>query len=122
MTVLIISQDTTPPHVSSASFQPDAGLLEMVFTEAIDHTATNHDAVTILGESANLTLAETEWLPLWETLTVVLNRTNLQEMGAPRHVSFPSGSVTDAAGNPIATVTVPVTTPDTVPPEVTSVT
>ena len=122
VTVLIISQDTTPPHVSSASFQPDAGLLEMVFTEAIDHTATNHDAVTILGESANLTLAETEWLPLWETLTVVLNRTNLQEMGAPRHVSFPSGSVTDAAGNPIATVTVPVTTPDTVPPEVTSVT
>ena len=121
-TSTIISRDTTPPRASSASFQPDGGLLKVVFTEVIDHAATNYDAVAVLGESANLTLAEAEWLPFGEMLFVVLNRTNLQEMGAPQHILIPSGSVTDTAGNPITAVTVPVTTPDTVPPEVTSAT
>ena len=120
--VPIVIQDTTPPEAASAVFETDLGLLTITFTEVIDHAATKYDTMTILGESANLTLAETEWLPLEETLTIVLNQTQLDGMGAPQHISIPSGAVSDMSGNPIIAATVPVAIPDTIPPEISSAT
>ena len=116
--------DVTPPAVRSVTFDPAAFRLEITFTEAIDHDLTDRTGMTMRGSLANLTLPDAGGRPSpADALAVPLNRTHLDTLGgAPTHLDIAAGAVSDAAGNPIITAAIQVTTPDTVPPEVSSVT
>ena len=116
--------DVTPPAVRSVTFDPAASWLVITFTEAINHDLTDRTGMTMRGSLANLTLPDAGGRPSpADALAVPLNRTHLDTLGgAPTHLDIAAGAVSDAAGNPIITATIQVTTPDTVPPEVTSAT
>ena len=120
-TIPITTPDTTPPQVESASYDTDSGLLAIIFTETINHTATDYTGISIRGSLANLTLSDVEGrLSLNATLSAPLNQTHLDTLGTPAHLDVAAAAVSDMAGNPIAHTTIPITTPDTTPPQVES--
>ena len=114
--------DVVPPEVASATLEMQSGLLEITFSEAIDHTATNYDAVTILGASSNITLDQIDGLTASNrAISAVLNATHLDTLGgSPASLAIKDGAVSDAAGNRIDAVTIPIIRQDTTPPHVVS--
>ena len=115
--------DIVPPAISSAAWMPANRTISLVFSESLDHAATIYPEITILGESASLTLADISS----RTATggaIAANLSLAQEaaLGVPEAVQLSEGAVRDVPGNPIPPTSLAVTLDDFVPPAVSSAT
>ena len=113
--------DTVPPALSSAAWMPANRTIVMVFSEPLDHNATIYPEITILGESANLTLADIS-LRTAAGGAIAANLSLAQEaaLGVPGTVQLSEGAVRDVSGNPIPPTSLAVTLDDFVPPALSS--
>ena len=116
----------TAPEMDSATYHTETGQLDITFTEPLNHTATDHTLLELLGPSSNLTLAHIgEPAAVNGTISAHLNATHLEALGGtPLAVSAEQAAVYDTAGNPIRPATIPVSVlgPDDTPPTVSSAT
>ena len=125
-TIRIVSlgeMDTVQPTISSAIWAPADRTISLVFSEPLDHTATDYLGITILGESANLTLADiASMTAAGQAIDATLDPAQEAALGVPEIVQLYEGAVRDIPGNPISQTSLEVTLADSVPPTVSSAT
>ena len=115
--------DSVPPTVSSAIWAPADRTITLVFSEPLDHTATDYPGIILLGESANLTLADAApGTAAGRTISATLGPEQEAALGMPEAVLLYEGSVRDTSANPLPPTHLEVTLPDSVPPTVSSAT
>ena len=115
--------DSVPPTVSSAIWAPADRTITLVFSEPLDHTATDYPGIILLGESANLTLADAaSGTAAGRTISATLGPEQEAALGMPEAVLLYEGSVRDTSANPLPPTHLEVTLPDSVPPTVSSAT
>ena len=119
-TIPVDMSDTAPPTMDSAAYHIETGQLNVTFSEPLNHTATDHTLLELLGPSANVTLAYVgELTSVNATISATLNATHIETLGGmPSAVSARLAAVHDMSGNPIQPATIPasVLEPDTIPP------
>ena len=117
------AMDSIPPAISSATWTPANRTISLVFGEPLDHTATDYTGIDILGESANLTLADiSSKTAAGRTIIATLSPAQEATLGVPGMVRLYEGSVRDVSGNPIFQIELAVTLPDSIPPTISSAT
>ena len=115
--------DFVPPAASSAAWLPANRTISLVFSEPLDHAATIYPGMTILGESANLTLADiSSRMAAGGTIEATLSLAQEAALGVPEAVQLSEGAVRDISGNPVPPTSLAVTLDDFVPPAVSSAT
>ncbi|MBI1657309.1 MAG: hypothetical protein IS632_00820, partial [Thaumarchaeota archaeon] len=115
--------DSVPPTASSAVWAPADRTLTLVFSEPLDHAATDYPGIILLGESANLTLADAiSRTAAGRTISAALGPEQEEALGMPGAVHLYEGAVVDTSANPISHTHLEVTLPDSVPPTVSSAT
>ena len=93
--------DAVPPTISSAIWAPADRTLTLVFSEPLDHAATDYPGIIILGESANLTLADAApGTAAGRTISATLGPEQEATLGAPGTVRLYEGAVRDTSANP----------------------
>ena len=113
--------DTVPPALSSAAWMPANRTIVMVFSEPLEHAATIYPEMTILGESANLTLADvSSRTAAGGTIEATLSLAQEAALGVPEAVQLSEGAVRDVSGNPVPPTSLAVTLDDLVPPAISS--
>ena len=115
--------DSVPPTISSATWTPANRTIALVFSEPLNHTATDYRGIAVLGESANLTLADTASRTATGRATAAaLSPAQEAALGVPGVVRLLEGAVQDMSGNPIPPTDMAVTMADSVPPTISSAT
>ena len=112
--------DTIPPEIVSATYDNSTGLLSLIFSEPLNHTATDHSGLAVLGSSGNITLAAAadRGIPDDDAIAATLGPDQRGMVGASPVLRASRGAVTDVSGNQIEPVTVPVGLSANVPPTV----
>ena len=112
--------DTTPPEIVSATYDNSTGRLSMIFSEPLNHTATDHSGLAVLGSSGNITLAAVaDGVVLDDdAIAATLGPDQRGMVGASPALRVSGGAVADGSGNQIEPVTVPVRLTANVPPTV----
>ena len=103
--------DTTPPGIVSVTYDNSTGLISLVFSEPLNHTATDHSGLAVLGSSGNITLAAAADRGVVDdddAITATLGPEQRGMVGASPALRVSGGAVTDVSGNQIEPVTVPV--------------
>ena len=125
-TIRIVSlgeMDTVQPTISSAIWAPVDRTISLIFSEPLDHTATDYLGITILGESANLTLADiASMTAAGQAIDATLGPAQEAALGVPEIVQLYEGAVRDIPGNPISQTSLEVTLADSIPPTISSAT
>ena len=104
--------DETPPVLLSASYNIDTGILNITFSESLDHAATDYSGLTVVGQPGNVTLNQvTTKTPAVNTIWATLNATQMETTGTAPTLAIGEGAVRDPAGNGIlqATGTIHIT-------------
>ena len=113
--------DSVPPTISSATWMPANRTFALVFSEPLNHAATDYPGITILGESANLTLADVaSRMAAGRTTSATISPVQEAALGAPKTVRLYEGAVRDISGNPIPPTHLEVILADSVPPTISS--
>ena len=115
--------DTVPPTLSSAIWAPANRTITLVFSEPLNHTATDYSRITVLGGSVNLTLADiASGTTTGRTIAAALSPAQGATLGVPETVRLSEGAVQDVSANPISPTDIAVTLADSVPPTVSAAT
>ena len=110
-----LDYENTPLEVVSATFYRDIGMFHIYFTKPLNHTATSLDEVIIMSGSLNQTLAGADLVDEGDLLTIMLNQTQLEDIGAVTHISIPEGAIIDVVGHSVPGGIYPVETTILVP-------
>ena len=112
--------DITPPEIVSATYDNSTGRLSVMFSEPLNHTATDHSGLAVLGSSGNITLAAAADRAVLDddTIAATLDPGQRGMVGASPALRVSGGAVADGSGNRIEPVTVPVRLTANVPPTV----
>ena len=115
--------DSVPPTIFSAIWAPANRTITLVFSEPLDHAATDYPGIILLGESVNLTLADVApRMAAGRTIAATLSPAQEAALGIPGTVRLREGAVVDMSDNPISPTSLEVTLPDSVPPTISSAT
>ena len=88
--------DAVPPTISSATWMPADRTIALVFSEPLNHTATDYPGLTILGESANLTLADIVFrTAAGRAVDATLTPVQEAALGIPGMIHLSEGAVRD---------------------------
>ena len=105
-TIPVDVTDGIPPTLLSSSYNVDTGVLNMTFSEPLDHTATDYTKLTITGQNGNVTLDQVAIKTLaTSTIWATLNAAQMETVGTAPTLIIDEGAVSDIAGNGIVQTT-----------------